>query len=91
MMHCEGKCYLSLQLKKIESDYHESKAPFNPKNIKSTEFLLFAEKFASIAFERTASWRSSFMGGIYREHVESRFSNSTFHPPNNIPLNALTA
>ncbi len=35
LMKCNGKCYLSLQLKKIESDYHKEKdkpAPFQPKD-----------------------------------------------------------
>ncbi|MNJ86572.1 hypothetical protein D3C87_40750 [compost metagenome] len=91
MMHCNGKCYLSKQLKKIEADYEESKAPFNPKNMKAVEFLLFVEKLTPAAFEFAGADQSAFMGGIYIEPAKYHFSNSIFHPPISFPVNTLTA
>src|SRR4051794_15278029 len=91
MMHCNGKCYLSQQLKKIEADYEESKAPFNPKNMKAVEFLLFVEKLVPAAFELTAPEQRAFKGGMYFESPKHPFSNSIFHPPISFPVNTLTA
>lgn len=90
-MHCNGKCYLSQQLKKIETDYQESKAPFNPKNMKAVEFLLFVEKLAGTDFELVTSGQPALKGGIYTESANSLFSNSIFHPPISFPVNTLTA
>lgn len=91
MMHCNGKCYLSKQLKQIEADYEESKAPFNPKNMKAVEFLLFVEKLVPAAFEMTAPDQPAFKGGIYSGSAKFHFSNSIFHPPISFPVNTLTA
>ena len=90
-MHCNGKCYLSKQLKKIEADYEESKAPFNPKNMKAVEFLLFVEKMTLAAFEYSAAEQPAFKGGIYIEPAKHHFSNSIFHPPICFSINTLTA
>lgn len=55
IMHCEGKCYLSLQLKKIEQDYQKSKLPFNPKGSKQAYPLLFVENIPVMAAADRAS------------------------------------
>lgn len=91
LMHCEGKCYLSLQLKKIESDYHESKAPFNPKNMKSTEFLLFVENFVSNSLDLSIPTESASKGGIYRGNSAQFYVSTCFRPPNCFSNSALAA
>ncbi len=90
-MHCNGKCYLSLQLKKIESDYHESKTPFNPKNIKSTEFLLFVEEFVPNSMNLGVSTESASEGGIYRGNSPQFYISTCFRPPNCFSNSALAA
>ncbi|WP_300664912.1 hypothetical protein [Fluviicola sp.] len=82
MMHCNGQCYLSKQLKQIEQDYEESKAPFNPKHVKSTEFLLFFEHLSLNAVHGNSSVIPAKKGGIYRIHYEQSFTSNFFHPPN---------
>lgn len=81
LMHCNGKCYLSLQLKKIESDYKQSKEPFYPKNLKSTEFILFIEKVESNTFVTHDFAPQHFKGGFYEENRSETFIQSCFHPP----------
>jgi hypothetical protein len=81
LMHCNGQCYLSKQLKKIESDYQESKAPFNPKHIKSAEFLLYIENLPAIGAEFSFVADSSFKGGIYRHSLKQQYPASCFKPP----------
>lgn len=90
-MHCNGQCYLSKQLKQIEQDYEESKAPFNPKNVKSTEFLLFFEHLSFEVVHCDSSTIPAEKGGIYRNHYEPNFTPTFFHPPNHFPGNSLTA
>ena len=91
MMHCNGKCYLSEQLKKIESDYEQSKAPFNPKHLKATELLLFVENFVSNPFEIHHFSTETTQGGIYQESSNQVYINSCFHPPNCFSIPTLTA
>lgn len=81
MMHCNGQCYLSKQLKQIEQDYQESKAPFNPKNVKSTEFLLFFEDFSLKPFNDADFVLFASKGGRYEIHYDHPFTSSFFHPP----------
>ena len=91
MMNCNGKCYLSLQLKKIESDYEQSKAPFNPKNLKATELLLFVENFISKPLEIYRFTTQISKGGIYQESTNQLYLSSCFHPPNCFSISTLTA
>lgn len=86
LMHCNGQCYLSKQLKKIESDYQESKTPFNPKNLKATEFLLFLELPATSDLSTGALLPASFQGGFYSFQSGTDFSGSVFHPPVSFPF-----
>ncbi len=80
-MHCNGQCYLSKQLKKIESDYQESKTPFNPKNIKSTEFQLYLEHLSALDLRFSATGDIFFKGGIYRHSLKQQYLASCFKPP----------
>lgn len=80
-MHCNGQCYLSKQLKKIESDYQASKVPLNPKNIKSAEFLLYMENFPAIGAEFSSVADSSFKGGIYPDYLNQQYFTFCFKPP----------
>lgn len=91
MMHCNGKCYLSQQLKKIEADYEQSKAPFNPKNLKATEVLLFIENFVSNPIEIQHFKKQTSKGGIYKESTNQLYLSPCFHPPNSFSSSALTA
>lgn len=90
-MHCNGKCYLSLQLKKIESDYEQSKAPFNPKNLKSTEILLFVENLSSNSFDIHLYDEEAFKGGIYQENSDQSYIRLCFRPPNCSSIYTLAA
>lgn len=90
-MHCNGQCYLSKQLKQIEQDYEESKAPFNPKNVKSTEFLLFFEHLSFDVVSDNASAILPEKGGVYRIHYEQDFTSHCFHPPANFSGNSVSA
>lgn len=91
MMHCNGQCYLSKQLKQIEQDYQESKAPFNPKNIKSTEFLLFFEDFTMNPVQTSNSVPAAHQGGGYSIHYDHSFTRAFFHPPSCFSSNLLSA
>lgn len=90
-MHCEGKCYLSLQLKKIESDYQHSKAPFNPKHLKAAEFLLFVEHLVPNSMELIVSNESALKGGIYSGNYHPSYLSFCFRPPNCFSISTLTA
>lgn len=91
MMHCNGQCYLSKQLKQIEQDYEESKVPFNPKHVKSTEFLLFFEHLSIYSVQCDSSVAPTRKGGIYQIHYEQDFTSSFLHPPACFSGNSLTA
>lgn len=80
-MHCNGQCYLSKQLKQIEQDYQESKAPFNPKNIKATEFVLFFEDISVTPVQKEVPGITAHKGGVYENQYSHCFSTSFFHPP----------
>lgn len=91
LMRCNGKCYLSVQLKKIESEYEQSKAPFNPKHLKATELLLFLENFISKPLEIYRHTSQTNPGGIYQESITQLYISSCFHPPNCFSISTLTA
>lgn len=91
LMHCNGQCYLSKQLKKIESDYRESKLPFNPKNVKSTEFLLFIEQLTPDYLELLTTKSAEVRGGIYQGYSNQQYLASCFKPPCFSNYNTLTA
>lgn len=90
-MHCNGKCYLSVQLKKIESDYEQSKAPFNPKNLKATELVLFVENYISHPLEIKRFKKQTTKGGIYKESINQLYLSECFHPPIRFSNSTLTA
>lgn len=90
-MHCNGQCYLSKQLKQIEQDYEESKAPFNPKHVKSTEFLLFFEYLSFGVISGHSSAIQAEKGGVYRIHYKRDFSSNCFHPPASFSGNSISA
>lgn len=81
MMHCEGKCFLSHQLQKIENDYQESKQPFHLKYIKEVEFLIYMERLQLSYDFLFLIHPTSFMGGIYEDINLFHIVNAVFHPP----------
>lgn len=87
MMHCEGKCYLSLQLKKIAQDYQKSKLPFSPKGAKQAHLLLFVESAPElIAAEEAAHSNPSANRYSYVNHYFFDFHAVLCKPPGCAPV-----
>jgi len=82
LMHCEGKCYLSKQLKQIELDFQKSKTPIHEKLVKSIEINLFCEKIETLQILTADTILNAVKGGFYLNFYEEKNINSYFHPPN---------
>lgn len=82
MMHCEGKCYLSLQLRKIENDYRDSKTPPDLKHLKGLETAICPSEFQLTQhFRPDLNGESASRGGSYKTPHSSPFPQRIFHPP----------
>ncbi len=81
LMHCEGKCYLSKQLKQIENDFQKSKTPPYEKLVKSSEIILFCEDLAFFQLANLILKENQPFGGYYTQHITENHHKSCFHPP----------
>ncbi len=86
LMHCEGKCYLSLQLKAIEKEYQQSKAPFSNKQFKEVELLLFVERFSSLDLQTIVFSTETVRGGRYQLSFGIDSIHSLYQPPQYVSL-----
>lgn len=81
MLHCDGKCYLAKQLKKLEQEEKKNqpvpKMPLKIKeNVWNTDFNATTdfEKFIPDSTEESTPF-------FYQNRELISFSDSTFHPP----------
>ncbi len=87
MLHCDGKCYLAKQLKKLEQDsdnYREKKnqpvpkMPFKLKenvwNSDSQVITAFEANILELLSKKTSAF-------FYQNTELNSFSGSVFHPP----------
>ena len=87
MLHCDGKCYLAKQLKKLEQDpdnYREKKNQPVPKlplklkenvwNSDSQVIAAFEANILELLSEKTTAF-------FYQNTELNSFSGSVFHPP----------
>lgn len=79
-MQCNGQCYLAKKMRQIEADYAKSKLPFEPKHIKSTEFIVFLQAFIKPEIVPVKGQKHK-LGGYYREPHSYTFRQSLFKPP----------
>lgn len=86
MLHCDGKCYLAKQLKKLEQDpdsYLEKKnqpVPKMPLKLKENVWNLDSPVLTS--FEQSATHLSEESSYFFYPNRElSSFSDLIFHPP----------
>lgn len=81
MLHCDGKCYLAKQLKKLEQEEKKNQpVPKMPLKLKENVWNLDSQIITS--FEQSETHHpeeSAFF--FYQTRELSSFSDSTFHPP----------
>lgn len=81
MLHCDGKCYLAKQLKKLEQEEKKNQpVPKMPLKLKENAWNLDSRIITSFEqFETFFTEESSYF--FYQPRELSSFSGSTFHPP----------
>lgn len=82
MLHCDGKCYLAKQLKKLEQEEKKNqpvpKMPLKLKeNVWNSDSQIIIE-FETTTFEVLSEQCTDF---FYQNQELISFSDSTFHPP----------
>ncbi|MFN5418421.1 MAG: hypothetical protein ACK5B9_15285 [Flavobacteriia bacterium] len=79
MMHCDGKCYLSKQLKKLEQKEQDHNSKTNPfQKIEKVELALRME-YISLNLIKLSSEEKSFF--TYEETFSKKYLEEIFHPP----------
>lgn len=81
MLHCDGKCYLAKQLKKLEQEEKKNqpvpKMPFKLKeNVWNSDSQIISFEVNTIA---VLAKRSAIF--FYPDSKPNSFSGSVFHPP----------
>lgn len=77
-MHCNGKCYLSKQIKKAQEEETQNQLP--PIKIKLQDYPIALMGFLSLRF---ISQECSVLFAYYSNHYFFNSANSVFHPPRN--------
>ncbi len=79
MMHCNGKCYLSKQLKKLEEKEQSHNSKRNP--FQKIEKVELAQNVALMLFNKEfkAFEKSHFYS--YQETFSKKYLKEIFHPP----------
>ena len=82
MLHCDGKCYLAKQLKKLEQEEKKNQ-PVPKMPLKLKENVWDADSQTATAFEANTMESLSERSGsfFYQNKKPVSFSSSTFHPP----------
>lgn len=80
-MHCEGKCYLSIQLKALANEYQNSKLPFPPVNGKPLDVLLWCPEPEKADWPIPSFSNHTKAHFLYAALISFDSINSTFHPP----------
>ncbi|WP_430402534.1 hypothetical protein [Fluviicola sp.] len=81
MLHCDGKCYLAKQLKKLEQEEKKNQ-PVPKMPLKLKENVWNSDSQVITAFEKNSvsSVEKSELF-FYQNRELASFSSSTFHPP----------
>jgi len=88
-MQCNGQCHLAKQMRRIETDYEQSKRPFAPKHLKPIDFLLFCQSPAETPAFVNLFPDQILKGGLYRI-IQSKFIvRKPFNPPRFFPFGNL--
>ena len=81
MLHCDGKCYLAKQLKKLEQEEKKNQpVPKMPLKLKENVWNLDSPIITSFEQSETHSTEES-VCFFYQIRELSSFSGSTFRPP----------
>lgn len=82
MLHCDGKCYLAKQLKKLEQEEKKNQpVPKMPLKLKENVWNSDSQaitSFDAITIEPLSEKTAAF---FYQNTKLNSFSASTFHPP----------
>ncbi|MGV3630213.1 MAG: hypothetical protein ACO1O6_03365 [Bacteroidota bacterium] len=79
MMHCDGKCYLSKQLKKLEQKEQNHNAKTNPfRNVEKVQVFISTIRF-NFDFCPVESIGKPFFG--YKDSFSKERKAEVFHPP----------
>lgn len=81
MLHCDGKCYLAKQLKKLEQEEKKNQpVPKMPLKLKETVWDLDAQIITSFEQSEIHSPEENACF-FYQTRELISFSGTTFHPP----------
>lgn len=81
MLHCDGKCYLAKQLKKLEQEEKKNQ-PVPKMPLKLKENVWNSDSQVITAFEKQTIPSSKESTPFFYQNRElTSFSVSTFHPP----------
>lgn len=81
MLHCDGKCYLAKQLKKLEQEEKKNQ-PVPKMPLKLKENVWNSDFQVITAFEKqTIASTEESTPFFYQNRELISFSGSTFHPP----------
>lgn len=79
MMHCDGKCYLAKQLKKIEQKEQQHNSKTNPfSGLLKIDWMHVRNESMKITFEEEHKAQNLIS---YQTVALRDYSNSVFHPP----------
>lgn len=81
MLHCDGKCYLAKQLKKLEQEEKKNQSvPKMPLKLKETIWNSVSQVITIFEKQTSVSSKESPLF-FYQNRELASFSGSTFHPP----------
>jgi hypothetical protein len=81
MLHCNGKCYLAKQLKKLEQEEKKNQpVPKMPLKLKENVWVVNSQIGSSFKTPEILSLEKS-VSFFYQNKELISFSGSTFHPP----------
>ncbi len=82
MLHCDGKCYLAKQLKKLEQEEKKNQpVPKMPLKLKEQFWNSDSRVISDFEPNRTAFLSETPATFFYPDLELNSFSVSTFHPP----------
>lgn len=82
MLHCDGKCYLAKQLKKLEQEEKKNQpVPKMPLKLKENVWNTDAQMVSVFEANTIAFLSEKTTAFFYQNQELKSFSGSVFHPP----------
>lgn len=83
MMHCDGKCYLAKQFRKLEMEEQKerSKHPFPAQQLKQAETVFVCPQTCSLLIRKEPTDQNAVLFISSKNLIPQGFQTDCFHPP----------